>query len=295
MILFGDVRTEVHGSGVVPEEEWLVRLGLRLHPVERLFGDLLVDGFHALLGQRTGIDNRLSSLAIGLAVEHAARPELLLERRVLGVIRQFRFFLGVEVIKIAEEFVEAMHRREEFVAVAEVVLAELAGGIALRLEQFGDSRIFLLQADRRAGHTDLGQSRTNWILSADEARAPGGAALLRIVVGEGHALFRNAVDVRCAIAHHAATEMADVPDADVVTPQNQDVRFLCCHDVFLSVWVMAGFLQGTQAGSAVLPTYSHASADSVDRTVRCMDSKLRLYPSRASQQFPEDAHEQQYT
>src|SRR5437764_942126 len=51
-ILLGDVGAEVHGRGVVPEEERFVRLGLRLHPGEGPFGDLLVDRFHALLGKR---------------------------------------------------------------------------------------------------------------------------------------------------------------------------------------------------------------------------------------------------
>ena len=39
-------------------------------------------------------------------------------------------FHRIEVIEIAEELVEAVHRRQELVLVAKVVLAELAGGIA---------------------------------------------------------------------------------------------------------------------------------------------------------------------
>ena len=38
--------------------------------------------------------------------------------------------LGVEVVEVAEELVEAVGRRKILVAVAEVVLAELAGGVA---------------------------------------------------------------------------------------------------------------------------------------------------------------------
>jgi arylsulfatase A-like enzyme len=37
---------------------------------------------------------------------------------------------GVQVIKIAKEFVEAMHRRQEFIFIAQVVLAELTGGLS---------------------------------------------------------------------------------------------------------------------------------------------------------------------
>ena len=54
-VLLGEVRAEVHRGRVVPEEERLVGLGLLLHPAERLRRDLLVDGLHALLGQRAGV------------------------------------------------------------------------------------------------------------------------------------------------------------------------------------------------------------------------------------------------
>src|SRR5262249_14820816 len=117
-----------------------------------------------------------------------------------------------------------------------MVLAELAGRVAQCLEHFSDRRILLLQANRRAGHADLGETRADGVLSADEARAPGGTALLRIVVGERHAFFRNAVDVRGPIAHHAATEVADVPDPDVVAPEDEDIGFVrLCHDFLLTV------------------------------------------------------------
>src|SRR5215813_4655726 len=101
-----------------------------------------------------------------------------------------------------------------------MVLAELAGGVAQRLEHFSDGRVFLLQADGGPGHADLGQPRTNRILAGDEARAAGSAALLGVVVGEGHPFLRHPVDVRGLVAHHAATEVTDVPYADVVPPED---------------------------------------------------------------------------
>src|SRR5215831_3323771 len=58
--------------------------------------------------------------------------------RVLGVL------FGVEVIEVAVELVKAMHRRQEPVLIAEVVLAELAGRVTERLEQFRDGRILRL-------------------------------------------------------------------------------------------------------------------------------------------------------
>ena len=112
--------------------------------------ELLVHRLHPLPRQRAGVlDRLLADLAehridgrvvlVGrLALHHAARAELLPEIRVLRIVRVFRLFLGVEVIEVAEELIEAVHRRQVLVAVAEVVLAELAGGIAEILEELRD-------------------------------------------------------------------------------------------------------------------------------------------------------------
>ena len=87
--------------------------------------DLLIDGFHALLGQRAGVFNGLLaySAPAGIsrrvilvsceAVQHASGSELLLECRILGIVGQFRLFFGVQVIEIAEEFVESVHGRQD--------------------------------------------------------------------------------------------------------------------------------------------------------------------------------------
>ena len=93
------------------------------------------------------------------------------------------------MIEVAEELVEAMLRRQHLVAVAEVVLAELAGDVALRLEQVGDGRVFRLQAFGRAGQPDLGEAGANRRLPGDEGRATGGAALLAVPVGEQRAFL----------------------------------------------------------------------------------------------------------
>jgi hypothetical protein len=77
-----------------------------------------------------------------------------------------------------------MNGREHVVAVAEVVLPELAGGVALRLQQRGDRRVLLLHAFRRARQADLGQAGANWRLPGDEGGAAGRAALLAVPVGE---------------------------------------------------------------------------------------------------------------
>ena len=191
---------------------------------ERVLGHLVVDGLHALLGERAGVLDLLAALAVRPAVQHAARAEALLERRVLRIVRILRLFLGIEVIEVAEELVEAVHRRQKFVLVAQMVLAELAGGVAERLQQFGDGRVFRPQADIGARHADLGQAGADRVLAGDERGAAGGAALLAVVVGEGRAFVADAVDVGRAVAHLAAVVVADVPPADVVAPKDEDVR-----------------------------------------------------------------------
>ena len=61
-------------------------------------------------------------------------------------------------------------------------------------------------------------------LAGDESRASGGAALLAVPVGEERAFLGDAVDVGRLVAHHALVVGADVPVADVVAPDDQDVR-----------------------------------------------------------------------
>src|SRR3954453_8825148 len=51
-VLFCDMGPEMHSRRVVPQKKRLICFGLRLHPSQGPIGDLLVDGFHALLGQR---------------------------------------------------------------------------------------------------------------------------------------------------------------------------------------------------------------------------------------------------
>ncbi len=97
-------------------------------------------------------------LVAGLALQHAARAELRLELGVLRIVGMLRLVLGVEVVEVAEELVEPVDRRQELVAVAEVVLAELAGRVALRLEQVGERRVLLGEPFLGARQADLQQA-----------------------------------------------------------------------------------------------------------------------------------------
>ena len=135
-----------------------------------------------------------------------------------------RLLLGVEVVEVAEELVEAVHRRQELVLVAEVVLAELAGGVAERLERLGDRDVLGAQAEVGGRQPDLGEARAQGRLAGDEGRAARRAALLGVVVGEHHAFAGDAVDVRRAVAHQAERIGADVGLADIVAEDDEDVR-----------------------------------------------------------------------
>ena len=148
----------------------------------------------------------------------------------LAVAALLGLFLRVEVIEVAEEFVEAMHRGQVLITVAEVVLTEVAGRVAGALEHFGQARRGRLQAERVARLADGGHPRTDRVLAGDEGSAAGGRARLGVVVGEADALQADAVDGRGGVAHRAHAVGADVLPADVVAPDDQDVGLFAGRD-----------------------------------------------------------------
>jgi hypothetical protein len=161
----------------------------------------------------------------------------LIEERELVLVRiilLLGFFLRVEVVEVAEELVEPVHRGKVLVQVAEVVLAELAGGISQRLEQLGDRRILCGPADVGTGHADLAHPGAVHALSADERGATRRAALLTVGIGKPHSLVGDAVDVGRAIAPQAVAVATQIGDPDVVAPDHQDVRFTVRHDWHIS-------------------------------------------------------------
>ena len=116
-----------------------------------------------------------------------------------------------------------MNGRQVLVEVAEVVLAELAGGVAEWLEHFGDGRVLLVQTHGRGRHANLAQARAKHVLAGDERRPPGCAALLRVVVGERHAFLGEAVNVGRAVAHQPLGEGTDVGLPDIITEDDENV------------------------------------------------------------------------
>ena len=96
---------------------------------------------------------------------------MLPEFRVSWVVEELGLFFCLEMIQVAEEFVEAVHRGQITVQIAEMILPELSRGVAERLERLGDSNVAVLQADRRAWDADFGEAGTQSALPGIEGRA----------------------------------------------------------------------------------------------------------------------------
>jgi hypothetical protein len=112
--------------GVHPRKERAARLVLALDVVDRRGGYVVVDGLHPLGVQRAGVlDDLLADRAelrivgffgdlVGrLALQHPARQCQFVELRELVLVRVVELLgllLGVEVVQIAKELVEPVHR-----------------------------------------------------------------------------------------------------------------------------------------------------------------------------------------
>ena len=116
----------------------------------REVADLVVHRLHPLRIERAGVlDLLLADLAparhlggvVGVGrpgMNHVARADDV--QQILRIVGMRRVFHRVEVIQVAEELVEAVDGGQELVLVAEVVLAELAGGVALSFRTRGDGQ-----------------------------------------------------------------------------------------------------------------------------------------------------------
>ena len=116
-----------------------------------------------------------------------------------------------------------MHRWQKFVAVAEVVLAELSGGVTERLECFRYRHVFCMEAHVGTRLADLRQAGADRRLPGDEGGAAGGATLLGVIVGENRTLSADAINVRRPVTHDAEVVGADVEPADVVGHDHKNV------------------------------------------------------------------------
>ena len=112
----------MHARGVHPRAERLLCLGLPPDEVDRCSGRFIVDGLHPPLGQRPGI----LDLPVSRRFDDVARIVSLQKFLVvLRPVRRFRFLICVEVVKVAEELVEAVVGPQVLVAVTQMVVPEL--------------------------------------------------------------------------------------------------------------------------------------------------------------------------
>ena len=157
LILVREVGDNMHARGVEPDEERLAVFFGFVHEIDGEVTDLVIHGLHALGIKHAGILNLLlADLAparhLGRVVRigrpgmnHVARTDDV--QQILRVVRMRRVFHRVQVIQVAEEFIEAVDGGQELILVAKVVLAELTGRVALRFERGGDGAGLGGQAD----------------------------------------------------------------------------------------------------------------------------------------------------
>src|SRR5882724_4242990 len=188
------MRYDVHARRVKPTEE---RLVVRLRLLDERQGEvanLIIDGLHPFWIKRTGIFDLLftdlaparhhSGVVRGCSpgVDHVAWPNHV--QQILRIVRMRRVFHRVEVIKISEELVEAVDGRQELIQIAEMVLAELAGSIALRFKRGSNCASLSWYADLGTRLADRGHAGTDGQLAHDEVCATCRATGLSVIVGE---------------------------------------------------------------------------------------------------------------
>ena len=218
-----EVGPVMHPGRVVPDEEGLVGRDSLGNEALALFQHVLVEMPLHLLSEGAKL---LDALAVfrGEAVYDAALGQTCIFKGLGGIIRLLDIFPGVQVIEDSEELVEPVVGGKVLVPVAEMVLAELPGAIAQRLEHLGERRVLRGETLRGPGQPDGRKAHPQRILPGDERGAPGGAGCLGIVVHEEHALVGDPVDVGRLSRHHPAVIGRDVPHPHVVAPDDEDVR-----------------------------------------------------------------------
>ena len=116
------MRHDVHARRIEPHEERLVGGFGSVDKLESVIEYLVVDGFHAIGVKRAGvlnslladlspsrIDRRIVRIG-GPTMQHIARADLIFE--LLRIVGVRRILHCVQMIQIAEEFVEAVKGRQ---------------------------------------------------------------------------------------------------------------------------------------------------------------------------------------
>ena len=156
---------------------------------------------------------------------YAARP-LLGEEIRLRVVAAEDVLHRVQVIENAIELIEAMDGGQVFVQIAKVVFSKLCGGITHRFEHFRDCRVFCIQPLISAWQTDFTVAGPGDALPGNEGGSACSTTLFGVIVGKHHAFTGKAVNVGSLVPHDTMRIGADVAPADVIAPDNDDVRLL---------------------------------------------------------------------
>src|SRR5690349_16210780 len=110
-------------------------------------------------------------------MNHVARTNLV--QQLLRIVRMRRIFHPIEVIKIAEEFIEAVDRGQEVILVAKMVLAELSGNIALRLQRGSNGTRLSWNLGRRTRLADRRHTGSDRQFAGDKVSSPRGTTRFR--------------------------------------------------------------------------------------------------------------------
>ena len=94
----------MHAGAVPPYKERLVSLDCAVHEIQGCYSGFVVDCFHALDCQRSGIFDS----AISIRMYYATWAEFLFEFRIFRIVRMFRLLLSIQMIEVSEELIEAV-------------------------------------------------------------------------------------------------------------------------------------------------------------------------------------------
>src|SRR5258706_16062428 len=95
--------------------------------------------------------------------------------------------------EVTPELLKAVGRRQGIRMVTQMVLAEFAGGVAEIEQELRERRGAGPQVRRAAGQLRRNHAGAQRMHAGEEGVAPGGAALLRVVVHKDRAFVRDPV------------------------------------------------------------------------------------------------------
>src|SRR5262249_5977144 len=200
----------------------------------------LMDGLHVVLDawpwlrwERTFVlDLLLAHLApacIDRRIVHICRYTMHQVARADGIQKSRRVvamegvFHCIEVIQISPVLIEAVDGGEEFVAITEMIFAELAGGIAHGFQRCCDRWRLRRHPRSGASLSDRREASPDRQFPGDEVRAPGGTTRFRIIVCEAHTLAGHPVQIGRAAGHDALIVDTNVRPADVIPHDHNDI------------------------------------------------------------------------